>query len=424
MTTIAQVTAREVLDSRGNPTVEVDVFLEDGTLGRAIAPSGASTGSHEAVELRDGDKGRYGGKGVKTAVDNVRDKIAPELIGCDATNQREVDYILREIDGTPNKAQLGANATIATSLAVARAASNFIGIPLFQYLGGPNAHVLPVPMMNVMNGGKHGDNNVDFQEFMIVPVGAPSFSEALRFCAETYHSLKKVLSGKGYATNVGDEGGFAPNLKSNAEAIECILEGIEKAGYVAGQDISIALDPAASEIYHDGKYVLEGEGGKKLSTDEMVDFWADWAAKYPILSIEDGFAEDDWEGFEKLVKRIGGEIQIVGDDLFVTNTERLSEGIQRAAANAILVKVNQIGTLTETAECVEMAHKAGFKAVISHRSGETEDTTIAHLTVAWNTGQIKTGAPCRTDRIAKYNELLRIEEMLGIQGKYLGDKAF
>jgi len=424
MTTIVEVTAREVLDSRGNPTVEVDVMLENGTVGRAIAPSGASTGKHEAVELRDGDKGRFHGKGVKTAVANVLDLIAPELLGCDAGNQREVDFILRELDGTPNKSKLGANATIAVSLASAHAAAAYYEMPLFNYLGGANSYVLPTPMMNVLNGGKHADNNVDFQEFMIVPVGAPSFSEALRFCAEIYHTLKKVVAGRGYATNVGDEGGFAPNLKSNVEAIELILEGIEKAGYKIGEDIALALDPAASEIYHDGFYVLEGEGGKKLTSEEMVEYWADWVEKFPIISIEDGHDEDDWDGFALMMKKLGDRLQIVGDDLFVTNIERLKTGFEKNAANAILIKLNQIGTLTETAECIEMAHRKGYRSVISHRSGETEDTTIAHLAVAFNTGQIKTGAPCRTDRVAKYNELMRIEESLGIQARFLGGNAF
>lgn len=428
MTIIAEVTAREVLDSRGNPTVEVDVMLEDGTVGRAIAPSGASTGTHEAFELRDKDKGRYKGKGVRIAVDNVRDKIAPELLGCDAANQREVDYILRELDESPkkNKEFIGANATIATSLACAHAAAAHFGMPLFQYLGGPNSYVLPTPMMNVMNGGKHADNNVDFQEFMIVPIGAPTFAEGVRYCAETYQTLKEVLSNKGFATNVGDEGGFAPNLESNAKAIEVILEAIEKAGFTQGVDISLALDPAVSEIYDKEQklYVLEGEGGKKLNGEEMVEFWLDWVDKYPIISIEDGHAEDDWAGWTLMTKTLGSRIQIVGDDLFVTNVDRLKMGFDRAAGNAILIKVNQIGTLTETTECIEMAHRRGFKSVISHRSGETEDTTIAHLAVAYNTGQIKTGAPCRTDRIAKYNELLRIEETLGIQAKYLGGGAF
>lgn len=424
MSIIAQITAREVLDSRGNPTIEVDVMLEDGTTGRAIAPSGASTGSHEAVELRDGDKDRFGGKGVKNAVANVRDKIAPELIGCDARNQREIDYILREIDGTPNKANLGANATIATSMAAAHAAAAYLDVPLFAYLGGPNAHVLPVPLMNVLNGGKHADNSVDFQEFMLAPIGAPNFAEALRYGSETYHALRKVLSEKGYGTNVGDEGGFAPNLGSNAEAVEHIISAIEKAGYRPGEDIAIALDPAASEIYADGFYVLDSEGGKKLTSAEMVDFWAEWVSKYPIISIEDGLAEDDWDGFVLMMEKLGGKIQIMGDDLLVTNVERLKTAIEKRAANSILIKVNQIGTLTETCECIELAHKNSMTAVVSHRSGETEDSSIAHITVAFNTGQIKSGAPCRTDRLAKYNELLRIEEALGIQSRYLGRAAF
>ncbi len=424
MSIIAQVTAREVLDSRGNPTVEVDVMLEDGTTGRAIAPSGASTGSHEAVELRDGDKSRFGGKGVRNAVANVRDKIAPELIGCDARNQREIDFILNEIDGTPNKAGLGANATIAASLANAHAAAAYLDVPLFAYLGGPNAHVLPVPLMNVLNGGKHADNSVDFQEFMLAPIGAPTFADALRYGAETYHALKKVLSEKGYGTNVGDEGGFAPNLGSNAEAVEHIISAIEKAGYRPGEDIAIALDPAASEIYKDGFYVLDSEGGKKLSSAEMVDFWAEWTSKYPIISIEDGLAEDDWDGFVLMMDKLGGKIQIMGDDLLVTNVERLKIAIEKHAVNSILIKVNQIGTLTETCECIELAHRHGMTAVVSHRSGETEDSTISHITVAFNTGQIKSGAPCRTDRLAKYNELLRIEEALGIQARYSGKAAF
>lgn len=421
---IIDVFAREVLDSRANPTVEVEVVLEDGTVGRAIVPSGASTGAFEAVELRDGDKSRYLGKGVLKAVENVNTVIAPELIGMNAYDQTLIDKTLIELDGTENKGKLGANAILGVSLAVARAAAESLGLPLYQYIGGVNAKVLPVPMMNILNGGKHADNNVDIQEFMVMPVGAPNFREALRMCAEVYHSLKKTLSDKGYNTAIGDEGGFAPNLKSNEEAIQVIIEAIEKAGYKPGEQVCIAIDAAATELYkEDGKYHLEGEG-RVLSAAEMVEFWADLAEKYPIVSLEDGLAEEDWEGWKLLTEKLGSKIQLVGDDLFVTNTKRLSRGIEMGVSNSILIKLNQIGTLTETLEAIEMAARAGYTAVVSHRSGESEDTTIADLVVATNAGQIKTGAPCRTDRVAKYNQLLRIEEELGEVAKYLGRDAF
>ncbi|MEW8957503.1 MAG: phosphopyruvate hydratase [Moorella sp. (in: firmicutes)] len=423
MTIINDILAREILDSRGNPTVEVEVVLEGGGWGRAAVPSGASTGAYEAVELRDKDEKRYFGKGVLDAVNNVNAIIAPELVGMDALDQREVDRQLIELDGTPNKSKLGANAILGVSLAVAKAAADALGLPLYRYLGGVNAHTLPVPMMNILNGGKHADNNVDIQEFMVMPAGAGSFAEALRMGAEVFHSLKAVLKGKGLNTAVGDEGGFAPNLRSNVEAIEVILEAITKAGYEPGKDCFIALDPAATELYKDGKYVFAGEGVTR-STAEMIDFWADLVEKYPIISIEDGLAEDDWEGWQELTKRLGHKVQLVGDDLFVTNTERLSRGIEMGAANAILIKVNQIGTLTETLDAIEMAKKAGYTAVVSHRSGETEDTTIADIVVAVNAGQIKTGAPSRTDRVAKYNQLLRIEEELDAVALYPGLKAF
>ncbi|MBE3573644.1 MAG: phosphopyruvate hydratase [Moorella humiferrea] len=423
MTIINDILAREILDSRGNPTVEVEVVLEGGGWGRAAVPSGASTGAYEAVELRDKDEKRYFGKGVLDAVNNVNAIIAPELVGMDALDQREVDRQLIELDGTPNKSKLGANAILGVSLAVAKAAADALGLPLYRYLGGVNAHTLPVPMMNILNGGKHADNNVDIQEFMVMPAGAGSFAEALRMGAEVFHSLKAVLKGKGLNTAVGDEGGFAPNLRSNVEAIEVILEAITKAGYEPGKDCFIALDPAATELYKDGKYVFAGEGVTR-TTAEMVDFWAELVDKYPIISIEDGLAEDDWEGWQELTKRLGHKVQLVGDDLFVTNTERLARGIERGAANAILIKVNQIGTLTETLDAIEMAKKAGYTAVVSHRSGETEDTTIADIVVAVNAGQIKTGAPSRTDRVAKYNQLLRIEEELDAVALYPGLKAF
>ncbi|WDC84282.1 phosphopyruvate hydratase [Caloramator sp. mosi_1] len=421
---IIDVYAREVLDSRANPTVEVEVILEDGTVGRAIVPSGASTGAFEAVELRDGDKSRYLGKGVLKAVENVNNIIAPELIGMNVYDQTLIDKTLIELDGTENKGKLGANAILGVSLAVARAAAESLGLPLYQYIGGVNAKVLPVPMMNILNGGKHADNNVDIQEFMVMPVGAPNFSEALRMCAEVYHSLKKTLSEKGYNTAIGDEGGFAPNLKSNEEAIQVILEAVEKAGYKPGEQVAIAIDAAATELYkEDGKYHLEGEG-RVLTAAEMVDFWADLVEKYPIVSLEDGLAEEDWEGWKLLTEKLGSKIQLVGDDLFVTNTKRLSRGIEMGVANSILIKLNQIGTLTETLEAIEMAERAGYTAVVSHRSGESEDTTIADLVVATNAGQIKTGAPCRTDRVAKYNQLLRIEDELAEVAKYLGRDAF
>lgn len=420
---ITEVYAREILDSRGNPTVEVEVCLEDGSIGRAAVPSGASTGVHEAVELRDGDKNRYLGKGVTKAVDNVNDVIAEALIGLEATRQVEVDEMLIRLDGTPNKGKLGANAILGVSMAVAKAAAAFVGLPLYLYLGGVAAQELPVPMMNILNGGQHADNNVDIQEFMIMPVGAASFSEALRMNAEIYHGLKALLNAKGLGTGLGDEGGFAPNLKSNEEAIEVILEAVKKAGYKPGEDIMIALDVAASEFYKDGKYQMEGEGLVKTS-NQMVDYLAALCAKYPIVSIEDGLAEDDWKGWKALTKKLGDKVQLVGDDLFVTNEQRLLEGIKNATANAILIKVNQIGTLTETFNAIETAKRAGYTCIISHRSGETEDTTLADIAVAVNAGQIKTGAPARTDRVAKYNQLLRIEEDLGGAAKYKGKAVF
>ncbi|MBC9784288.1 phosphopyruvate hydratase [Heliobacterium chlorum] len=423
MSVIAEVYAREILDSRGNPTVEVEVVLEDGTVGRAAVPSGASTGAYEAVELRDGDKERYLGKGVLNAVDNVNTEIAPEIIGWDVTRQMEIDSALIELDGTPNKGRLGANAILGVSMACAKAAAQYQGLPLFQYLGGVFARELPVPMMNILNGGKHADNNVDIQEFMVMPVGAQSFSEGLRMGVEVFHSLKKVLQGKGLNTAVGDEGGFAPNLKSNEEALKVILEAVQAAGYKAGEDILLAVDAAASEMYKDGKYHLEGEG-KVMTSAEMVDFWEDLVNRYPIISIEDGLNEDDWEGWKLLTDRLGKRVQLVGDDLFVTNTEKLSKGIETGVGNSILIKVNQIGTITETLAAIEMARRAGYTAVISHRSGETEDATIADLAVAVNAGQIKTGAPSRTDRVAKYNQLLRIEEELDEQATYRGKKTF
>jgi len=420
---IDDVMAREILDSRGNPTIEVDVILEDGTLGRAAVPSGASTGAHEAVELRDGDKSRYAGKGVLTAVDNVNDKISPEIVDMDVTDQRSIDLRMIDIDGTDNKNNLGANAILGVSLAVAKAAANSLGLPLYQYIGGVNAHTLPVPMMNILNGGKHADTNVDLQEFMVMPVGAESFSEALRMGAEIFHALRKVLKGRGLSTGYGDEGGFAPSLSTNEEAIEVIIEAIAQAGFQAGEDVYIALDPAATEFFEDGKYHLKGEG-KVLTGAEMVDYYARWVDKYPILSIEDACAEDDWDTWKLLTDRIGGHVQLVGDDLFVTNTARLERGIASGTTNSILIKVNQIGSLTETLEAIEMAKRAGYTAVVSHRSGETEDATIADIVVATNAGQIKTGAPNRTDRVAKYNQLLRIEEELGDGAVYAGRRAF
>ena len=420
---IIDVVARQILDSRCFPTVEVEVYLEDGTVGRAAVPSGASTGIYEAVELRDGDKDKYLGKGVEKAVANVNDTIAEEIIGLNVLDQAYIDKTLIELDGTKNKGKLGANAILGVSLAVAQAAANYLGMPLYQYIGGVNAKVLPVPMMNIINGGSHADNSVDIQEFMIMPVGFDCFERAVRACAEVYHALKKTLNSKGYSTGVGDEGGFAPNLKSNAEAIEVILEAIEKAGYEPGKEFFIAIDAASSEYYKDGKYVLEHEG-KTLTAAEMVDFFEDWVNKYPIISIEDGMAEEDWEGWKLMTERLGKKVQLVGDDLFVTNTERLKTGIEKGIANSILIKLNQIGTLTETLNAIEMANRAGYTAVVSHRSGETEDTTIADLVVAVNAGQIKTGAPARSERVAKYNQLIRINEELGEVAEYRGRKAF
>lgn len=423
MTIITDVYAREVLDSRGNPTVEVEVRLESGILGRAIVPSGASTGAYEAVELRDGDKSRYLGKGVLKAVDNVNTIIAPEIIGYDALDQVEIDNKMIEIDGTPNKATLGANAILAVSMAVARAAADALDVPLYTYLGGFNAKTLPVPMMNIVNGGEHADNNIDVQEFMVLPIGAETFSEALRMGTEIFHALKGVLKAKGLNTAVGDEGGFAPNLGSNEEALSTIMEAIEKAGYKAGVDVFLGMDVASTEFFKDGKYHLSGEG-KSFTPAEFVDLLASWVEKYPIVSIEDGCSEDDWDGWKLLTEKLGDKVQLVGDDLFVTNTERLSDGIKQGVGNSILVKVNQIGTLTETFDAIEMAKRAGYTAVISHRSGESEDSTIADIAVATNAGQIKTGAPSRTDRVAKYNQLLRIEDRLGTTAKYGGKDAF
>ncbi|KAF6558670.1 phosphopyruvate hydratase [Paenibacillus sp. EKM202P] len=423
MTIISDVYAREVLDSRGNPTVEVEVYLESGAIGRAIVPSGASTGAHEAVELRDNDKSRYLGKGVLQAVKNVNEIIAPEVIGLDAVNQVEIDTLMIKLDGTPNKGKLGANAILAVSMAVARAAAEALGLPLYTYLGGFNAKQLPVPMMNIVNGGAHADNNVDVQEFMVLPVGAPTFKEALRVGAEIFHNLKSVLNSKGLNTAVGDEGGFAPNFKSNEEALSTIIEAIEKAGYKPGVDVFLGMDVASTEFFKDGKYTLEGEG-KSFTSAEFVDLLASWVDKYPIITIEDGCSEDDWEGWKLLTEKLGNKIQLVGDDLFVTNTERLAKGINENIGNSILIKVNQIGTLTETFDAIELAKRAGYTAVISHRSGESEDSTIADIAVATNAGQIKTGAPSRTDRIAKYNQLLRIEDQLGELAQYHGLKSF
>ena len=425
MSDIIDVYGRQVLDSRGNPTVEVEVLLDDGSAGRAIVPSGASTGAFEAVELRDCDKTKYLGKGVLQAVDHVNNECYENLLGMDATDQRAIDQALIEADGTPNKGRFGANAILGCSLAAARAAAESTGLPIYSYLGGPNAHTLPTPMMNIMNGGVHADNTVDFQEFMIMPVGAPTFAEALRWCCEVYHTLKGVLKSSGYSTGVGDEGGFAPNLKTNEEPLQLIMKAIEAAGYKPGTDFMLAMDPATTELYdaETGTYNLEGEG-RVLTSDEMVEYWAALVEKYPIISIEDGLAEDDWDGWVKLTQRIGDKVQLVGDDLFVTNAARLKKGIELVAANAILIKVNQIGSLTETFEAMQMAQRAGYTCVVSHRSGESEDTTIADLAVATNAGQIKTGAPCRSDRIAKYNQLLRIEDMLGDAAEYAGMNAF
>ncbi|KJU71158.1 MAG: phosphopyruvate hydratase [Clostridium baratii] len=420
---IVDIVAREILDSRSFPTVEVEVYLEDGTVGRAAVPSGASTGVFEAVELRDGDKDRFNGKGVLNAVKNVNEIIADELIGLNALDQVFIDKTLIELDGTKNKGKLGANAILGVSLAVARAAAEYLGLPLYQYVGGVNAKVLPVPMMNIINGGEHADNSVDLQEFMIMPVGASTFGDALRMCSDVYHALKKLLNEKGYSTGVGDEGGFAPDLKSNEEAIEVIIEAVKKAGLEPGKDIFIALDPASSEFFEDGKYVLKHEG-KTLSPKEMVDFYENLVNKYPIISIEDGMAEEDYEGWKIITERLGKRIQLVGDDLFVTNTERLKMGIEMGIANSILIKLNQIGTLTETLNAIEMANRAGYTAVISHRSGETEDTTISDLVVAVNAGQIKTGAPARSERVAKYNQLLRIAEELDDVAEYRGINSF
>jgi enolase len=417
-TAISDVKARQILDSRGNPTVEVDVILQDGSFGRAAVPSGASTGEHEAVELRDGDKSKYNGKGVLKAVANVNGEIKKAIKGSDALKQGELDQALIDLDGTPNKGRLGANAILGVSLAVAKAAAASKKMPLYRYIGGDKAKVLPIPMMNILNGGAHADNNVDLQEFMIMPIGADSFSEALRWGAETFHSLKKILHDKKLSTSVGDEGGFAPDLKSNEEAVEVILAAIDKAGYKAGKDISIALDPASSSFYEDGKYILEAEPKVQNSSKDMIGFYSRWVSKYPIVSIEDGLAEDDWDGWKKLTEALGKKTQIVGDDLFVTNVKRLRMGIEKKIANSILIKVNQIGTLSETLDAIDLAKKYGYTAVVSHRSGETEDTTISHLVVATNTGQIKTGSICRTDRICKYNELLRIEELLGKKAVY------
>ncbi|MGI8315574.1 phosphopyruvate hydratase [Halobacillus mangrovi] len=420
---ITDVYAREVLDSRGNPTVEVEIYTESGAFGTALVPSGASTGEYEAVELRDGDKNRYLGKGVEKAVENVNEKIAPKLLGMDVTQQVIIDQLMMDLDGTENKGNLGANAILGVSMACAHAAADVVGLPLYKYLGGFTASTLPTPMMNILNGGEHADNNVDIQEFMIMPVGAPTFKEALRMGAEIFHSLKKVLKNKGYNTGVGDEGGFAPNLQSNEEALSTIIEAIEEAGYKPDEEVKLAMDVASSEIYEDGKYNLKGEGVVR-SSEEMVDWYEELVNKYPIISIEDGLDENDWEGTKLLTDRIGDRVQLVGDDLFVTNTEKLGRAIEQGVGNSILIKVNQIGTLTETFQAIEMAKRAGYTAVISHRSGETEDATIADIAVATNSGQIKTGAPSRTDRVAKYNQLLRIEDELFGTAEYAGEKAF
>jgi enolase len=425
MSEIVHIHAREILDSRGNPTAEVDVLLADGSAGRAAVPSGASTGEHEAVELRDGDKSRYLGKGVIKAVENVNEKIAPEACGMNTFDQRALDQMMLDLDGTPNKGSLGANAILGVSLANAHAAADCAGLPLYKYLGGPAAHVLPVPMMNILNGGSHADSNVDLQEFMVFPLGAPTFSEGLRWGAEVFHALKSVLKEKGLNTGVGDEGGFAPSLDSNEDALKVVVEAIEKSGRKPGDDVAICLDPAASEFFdtEKGKYVFSKSDGRELTPAEMVDYWADLCSKYPIVSIEDGMAEDDWDGWKAMTEKLGDTIQIVGDDLFVTNVDRLSQGIEKGIANSILIKVNQIGSLTETLAAIDMAHRAGYTSVTSHRSGETEDTTIAHIAVATNAGMIKTGSASRTDRICKYNELLRIEELLESEAVYAGRKA-
>ncbi len=422
-TLIEDVIAREILDSRGNPTIEVELFLEGGAVGTAMVPSGASTGSHEAVELRDGDDARYSGKGVLTAVKNVNDVIRPELLGTDALDQVSLDRLLIELDGTPNKSKLGANTLLGISLAAARASADEVGLPLYRYLGGAGARVMPVPLVNILNGGKHAIDSTDFQEFMIAPVGAPSFREGLRWASEVFHALGTILHDEGFATTVGDEGGYAPSLGSNEDAIGAVMTAIERAGYSPGEQVAIALDPATTELYADGRYVLAREG-RNLTGDELIDFWADWAERYPVISIEDGLAEDDWEGWTALTARLGDRLQLVGDDLLVTSTQRLERAIRERCANAILVKLNQIGTLTETVEAVEMAQHAGWRAIISHRSGETEDTSIADLAVALNTGQIKTGSVSRSERIAKYNRLLRIEEELGDAAEYPGASAF
>ena len=420
---IEDVIGREVLDSRGNPTVEVDIFLDDGSVGTAIVPSGASTGAHEAVEMRDGDAQRYGGKGVLSAVRHVNETLRPELLGIDAIDQVSLDRLLIDLDGTPNKSRLGANALLGVSLAAAHAAAESVGLPLYRYLGGAGARVMPVPLVNILNGGKHAIDSTDFQEFMVVPVGAPSFREGLRWAAETFHALGGLLHERGFATTVGDEGGYAPSLESNEAAIDAVREAIERAGFSPGEQVAIALDPATTELFSDGRYTLAREE-RTLSGEELISFWVDWADRYPIVSLEDGLAEDDWTGWAQLTERLGGQLQLVGDDLLVTNTERLARAISERAANSILVKLNQIGTLTETIEAVEMAKRAGWTAVISHRSGETEDTTIADLVVAVNAGQIKTGSMSRSERIAKYNRLLRIEEELGDAAEYPGRRAF
>jgi enolase len=424
MSLIESIHARQILDSRGNPTVEVDVITENGALGRAAVPSGASTGTHEAVELRDGDKKRYVGKGVQKAVDNVNTKIAEEIVGFSVFDQNLIDKIMIELDGTPNKGNLGANAILGTSLAIAKAAAMVAGLPLYRYIGGVNANTLPVPMMNILNGGSHADNKIDFQEFMVMPVKADTFSESLRMGTEIFHTLKKVLHDKGLSTNVGDEGGFAPNIASNEEAIELVLMAIEKAGFKAGEDVYIAMDAAMSEFYETSSntYTFKKSTGRKISSDEMVDYWATWANKYPIISIEDGMAEDDWNGWKKLTEKVGKKVQLVGDDLFVTNVKRLQDGIDKGVANSILIKVNQIGSLTETINAVNLARRNAYKSVMSHRSGETEDSTIADLAVALNTGQIKTGSASRSDRMAKYNQLIRIEEELGEVAYFPGRK--
>jgi len=424
MSLIERVHAREILDSRGNPTVEAEVTLETGVVGRAAVPSGASTGENEAVELRDGDKVRYGGKGVRLAVENVNKTVANAIVGMDGFDQAAIDRTMIEVDDTPDKSKLGANALLAVSLATARAAAADLELPLYRYLGGTNARTLPVPLMNILNGGAHADNNVDFQEFMIVPAGAPSFAEALRWGAEVFHTLKGVLKKRGYSTSVGDEGGFAPSLKSNDEAIEAILEAINAAGYQAGEQIAIALDPASSEFFEEGHYVFKKSDQRRLTSSEMVEYWVNWVRQYPIISIEDGLAESDWEGWAALTEQLGDTVQLVGDDLFVTNTQYLERGIDEVVANSILIKVNQIGTLTETLDAIEMARTNNYTAIISHRSGETEDPFIADLAVATNAGQIKTGSASRTDRIAKYNQLLRLEEELGASARYPGFAAF